>query len=102
MNVIKDQLVIFAGACQSDFERILQSGANFASSPKRINIHVLDPVYIAEKVAYTSVRETVNVFELAKNTITGIDGLGGVETFGTFRLGLPITDEMKMEKKLQK
>lgn len=91
----KDRLIIFAGACQSNFESLLQAGANFASSPKRINIHTLDPVYIAEKVAYTSLRETVNVFELAKNTITGLDGLGGIETFGTFRLGLPITDIMK-------
>ncbi|WP_134702217.1 sporulation peptidase YabG [Ammoniphilus sp. YIM 78166] len=93
-----DRLVIFAGACQSNFESILDAGANFASSPRRINIHTLDPVYIAERVAFTSVRETVNVFEVAKNTITGIDGLGGIETFGTFRLGLPITETMKKEK----
>ncbi|MEW9672670.1 sporulation peptidase YabG [Ammoniphilus sp. 3BR4] len=91
----QDRLVIFAGACQSNFESLLEVGANFASSPKRINIHTLDPVYIAERVAFTSVRDTVNVFEAAKNTITGIDGLGGIETFGTFRLGLPITESMK-------
>jgi len=91
----KDRLIIFAGACQSNFESILEAGANFASSPKRINIHTLDPVYIVEKVAFTSIRETINVFELAKNTITGIDGLGGIETFGTFRLGLPVTDSMR-------
>lgn len=90
----QDRLVIFAGACQSNFESLLEVGANFASSPKRINIHTLDPVYIAERVAFTSVRDTVNVFEAAKNTITGIDGLGGIETFGTFRLGLPITENM--------
>lgn len=91
----RDRLIIFAGACQSNFESLLEAGANFASSPKRINIHTLDPVYIAERVAFTSVRDTVNVFEAAKNTITGIDGLGGIETFGTFRLGLPITENMK-------
>ena len=91
----KDRLIIFAGACQSKFESLLEAGANFASSPKRINIHTLDPVYIVEKVAFTSIRETINVFELAKNTITGIDGLGGIETFGTFRLGLPVTDSMR-------
>ncbi|RKD22808.1 sporulation peptidase YabG [Ammoniphilus oxalaticus] len=93
----KDRLIIFAGACQSKFESLLKAGANFASSPKRINIHTLDPVYIVEKVAFTSIRETINVFELAKNTITGIDGLGGIETFGTFRLGLPITDHMRKQ-----
>ncbi|HJV47526.1 MAG TPA: sporulation peptidase YabG [Bacillota bacterium] len=91
----KDKLVIFAGACQSNFESLLEAGANFASSPKRINIHTLDPVYIVEKVAYTSVRETVNVFEVAKNTITGMDGLGGIETFGLFRLGLPRTENIR-------
>lgn len=94
----KDKLVIFAGACQSNFESILEAGANFASSPKRINIHTLDPVYIVEKVAYTSVRETVNVFQAAKNTITGMDGLGGIETFGLFRLGLPRTENIKNNK----
>lgn len=31
-----DDLVIFAGACQSHYEGILSSGANFASSPHRI------------------------------------------------------------------
>lgn len=85
----KDSLVIFAGACQSHFEAILGAGANFASSPKRINIHTLDPVYIAEKVAYTSIQQSVNVFEMVKNTITGIEGVGGLETKGCFRFGIP-------------
>ncbi|MDF2545563.1 MAG: yabG [Anaerosolibacter sp.] len=31
-----DDLVIFAGACQSHYEAILSAGANFASSPHRI------------------------------------------------------------------
>lgn len=48
-----DQLVIFAGACQSHFESLIRAGANFASSPTRINIHALDPVYVAAKVGYT-------------------------------------------------
>jgi spore coat assembly protein len=85
----KDSLVIFAGACQSHFEAILNAGANFASSPKRINIHTLDPVYIAEKVAYTSIQQSINVFDMVKNTITGIEGLGGLETKGCFRFGIP-------------
>ena len=37
-----DKLVIIAGACQSDYEELIKSGANYASSPKRINIHALD------------------------------------------------------------
>jgi spore coat assembly protein len=35
----RDDLVIFAGACQSYFEAILSAGSNFASSPTRIFIH---------------------------------------------------------------
>ncbi|ERI08779.1 sporulation peptidase YabG [Aneurinibacillus aneurinilyticus ATCC 12856] len=85
----KDGLVIFAGACQSHFEAILGAGANFASSPKRINIHTLDPVYIAEKVAYTSIQQSINVFDMVKNTITGIEGVGGLESKGCFRFGIP-------------
>ncbi|NLZ37991.1 MAG: sporulation peptidase YabG [Firmicutes bacterium] len=85
----KDDLVIFAGACQSHYEEILAAGANFASSPQRVLIHALDPVFIAEKVAYTSINESVNIFEVIKNSITGLDGVGGLETRGKFRLGLP-------------
>ena len=46
-------LVIFAGACQSFFEAIMDSGANFASSPARVLIDFMDPLAIAEKVAIT-------------------------------------------------
>ena len=46
-------LVIFAGACQSYFEAIISAGANFASSPARILIDFLDPLIVAEKVAFT-------------------------------------------------
>ncbi|WP_040210569.1 sporulation peptidase YabG, partial [Clostridium polynesiense] len=53
-NSSYDELVIFAGACQSCYERILDAGANFASSPSRVLIHCLDPVFICEKIAYTN------------------------------------------------
>ncbi|HZK25223.1 MAG TPA: sporulation peptidase YabG [Oscillospiraceae bacterium] len=85
----KDDLVIFAGACQSHYEQLLAAGANFASSPQRVLIHALDPVFIMEKVAFTSINESVNIFEVIKSTITGLEGLGGLETRGKFRLGLP-------------
>lgn len=85
----KDDLVIFAGACQSHYEELLNAGANFASSPQRVMIHALDPVFLMEKVAFTSINETVNIFEVIKHTITGLDGVGGLETRGKFRLGLP-------------
>ena len=34
----KNKLAIFAGACQSYYEEIMNAGANFASSPGRIFI----------------------------------------------------------------
>lgn len=85
----RDSLIIIAGACQSHFEALLQSGANFASSPARILIHALDPVYIAAKVSFTSIKETVNIYDVISNTISGMDGLGGIETRGCYRIGLP-------------
>lgn len=86
-----DDLVVIAGACQSHFERLLDAGANFASSPQRIMIHALDPVFIAEKIAFTSVNETINVYDVVRSTYTGTDGIGGLETRGKYRLGLPKT-----------
>lgn len=84
-----DSLTIIAGACQSHFEALLKAGANFASSPARVLIHALDPSCIAIKAAYTSVKETVNVADVIRNTISGFEGVGGVETRGSYRLGLP-------------
>ncbi|MCY0887831.1 MAG: sporulation peptidase YabG [Alicyclobacillaceae bacterium] len=84
-----DDLVIIAGACQSHFEGIIEAGANFASSPQRIMIHALDPVFIAEKIAFTPIHETVNLYDVVKATYTGTDGVGGLESRGKYRLGLP-------------
>jgi spore coat assembly protein len=84
-----DQLVIFAGACQSHFESLIHSGANFASSPSRINIHALDPVYIVAKISLTPFMERINVWDALRNTLTGEKGLGGVETRGVLRTGMP-------------
>lgn len=84
-----DQLVIFAGACQSHFELLIRAGANFASSPTRVNIHALDPVYVVSKISYIPFTEHVNVWDVLHNTLSGTDGLGGVETRGLLRTGMP-------------
>jgi spore coat assembly protein len=84
-----DQLVIFAGACQSHFESLINAGANFASSPTRINIHALDPVYIVAKISFTPFMERINVWDVLRNTLTGEKGLGGLETKGVLRTGMP-------------
>lgn len=84
-----DALTIVAGACQSHFEALLQAGANFASSPSRVLIHALDPVYIATKASLTSIRDTIHVGDVIKTTISGTQGVGGIETRGSYRIGLP-------------
>ncbi len=88
-----DQLVIFAGACQSHFEALIRAGANFASSPSRINIHALDPVFVAAKIAYTSFMDRVRVWDVLRNTFTGEKGMGGIETKGLLRTGMPFIEE---------
>ncbi|MGL4742605.1 MAG: sporulation peptidase YabG [Sarcina sp.] len=88
-NSSYDELVIFAGACQSFYEGILDAGANFASSPSRVLIHCLDPVFVCEKIAYTSIDKVVAITEVIENTITGISGVGGLQTRGKYREGYP-------------
>jgi spore coat assembly protein len=85
----RDDLVIFAGACQSHYEALLEAGANFASSPKRVLIHAFDPVFIMEKIAYTSIYDPISLRDIIAGTITGFDGVGGMETKGRHRLGVP-------------
>ncbi|QKS69635.1 sporulation peptidase YabG [Paenalkalicoccus suaedae] len=84
-----DNLVIFAGACQSHYPSILQAGANFASSPKRVNIHALDPVYLVSKISLTPFMERVGLWDIFKTTFSGEEGLGGLETIGCMRRGVP-------------
>ena len=87
----KDNLVIFAGACQSNFEALMEAGANYASSPERIFIHPFDPLFIIEKVAYTSMAKIISPREVLANSVVGLSGIGGIQTRGKLRLGLPKT-----------
>ena len=84
-----DDLVIVAGACQSHYEAIIEAGANFASSPYRVLIHALDPVFVCEKVAFTSINKILSIQDAISNTITGVKGIGGLETRGKYREGYP-------------
>ncbi|GAB6169198.1 sporulation peptidase YabG [Clostridium carnis] len=88
-NSSYDELVIFAGACQSCYECMLDAGANFASSPSRVLIHCLDPVFVCEKIAYTRIDQVVSITDVIDNTITGIKGIGGLQTRGKYREGYP-------------
>lgn len=86
----KDALIIIAGACQSYYEMLLASGANFASSPKRMNIHALDPVYIASLVANESVKNYCDIEDLINHTSHKQDGMGGIDTKGVARRIYPM------------
>ncbi len=84
-----DNLVIFAGACQSYYEAIISAGANFASAPKRVLIDMMDPLIVAETIAYTPVDDFVPIANIISNTREGIKGIGGLQTRGQFRTGMP-------------
>lgn len=84
-----DNLVIFAGACQSYYEAIISAGANFASAPKRVLIDMLDPIIVAQTVAYTPVDKFAPIAGIISNTREGLKGIGGVQTRGQYREGMP-------------
>ena len=84
-----DNLVIFAGACQSYYEAIISAGANFVSAPKRVLIDMLDPIIVAQTVAYTPVDKFAPLASIISNTREGLKGIGGVQTRGQYREGMP-------------
>ena len=85
----QDKLIIIAGACQSFYEDLIKAGANFASSPKRINIHALDPAIIASTVALSPKNKEIDLISLLDKTHYGSDGIGGIITNGVMYVGYP-------------
>ena len=87
----KDQnkLIIISGACQSNYEELIKAGSNFASSPKRINIHALDPAIIASSIALSEQNKNIDLISLIEKTKYGKDGIGGIITNGTMFVGYP-------------
>lgn len=84
-----DKLIIIAGACQSEYEKLIKAGANFASSPKKINIHALDPAILALSLSLTDKNKKVDLLDLLSKTSGGKDGFGGVNTHGVMTTGFP-------------
>lgn len=84
-----EKLIIIAGACQSDYEELIKAGANFASSPKRINIHALDPAIIASAVALSPKNKEIDLLSVLSKTHYGSDGMGGIITNGVMYVGYP-------------
>ena len=85
----QDKLIIIAGACQSNYEELIKAGANFASSPKRINIHALDPAIIASSIAFSERNQSIDLIRVIEKTKYGSDGVGGIITSGTMYVGYP-------------
>ena len=84
-----NKLIIIAGACQSNYEELIKSGANFASSPKRINIHALDPAIIASSVALSDKSKPIDLINILEKTKYGSKGSGGIIKNGTMYVGYP-------------
>ena len=84
-----EKLVIIAGACQSNYEELIKAGANFASSPKRVNIHALDPAIIATTVSLTERNKEIDLIKLLNKTKYGKDGMGGLLCNGLMYVGYP-------------
>ena len=84
-----DKLIIIAGACQSNYEDLIKAGASFASSPKRINIHALDPAIIASYLALADINKDIDLKKILENTKYGAMGIGGIQTKGTMYIGYP-------------
>ncbi len=85
----QDKLIIIAGACQSNYEDLIKAGANFASSPKRINIHALDPAIVAASLALSDRNQSIDVIKIIEKTKYGSEGIGGIITNGTMYVGYP-------------
>ncbi len=78
-NVRKEKknkdLVIFAGACQSYYEALIDAGANFASSPARILIDFVDPLVVAEKIATTDSNQFITIYDIEEDLRDGERGI---------------------------
>lgn len=81
-----DKLVIFAGACQSFYEAIMSSGADFASSPGRILIDFVDPLIVAERIAITDEYKFVTSNEISREIKEGAKGVSGIGARGKKRI----------------
>ena len=84
-----EKLFIIAGACQSNYEDLIKVGANFASSPKRINIHALDPAIVATCLSFSNKNKDIDLIKILNKKKYGPDGIGGIITKGTMYVGYP-------------
>ena len=81
-----DDICIFAGACGSNFEALIASGANFASSIDRQNIEAYDPAIVAILSAITPFNQVIDIKSVNDYSILKNKSIGGIETYGKMRL----------------
>lgn len=74
-NEKNKELVIFAGACQSYYEALIDAGANFASSPARILIDFVDPLVVARKIATTDANKFITIYDIEDELRDGERGI---------------------------
>ena len=85
----QEKLFIIAGDCQSNYEDLIKAGANFASSPKRINIHALDPAIVAACLSFSNKNANIDIIKILDKTKYGSSGMGGIITKGSMYIGYP-------------
>lgn len=81
-----DDICVFAGACGSNFEALIASGANFASSIDRNNIEAYDPAIVAVISAITPLNQIIDIKSVNNYSKIKSKSIGGIETYGKMRL----------------
>lgn len=81
-----DDICVYAGACGSNAEALIASGANFASSFDRKNIEALDPAIVAILAAITPFNQIIDINHVYEFSKMKKGSIGGIETFGKMRL----------------
>ena len=80
------KIAIFASGSGSNFEALIASGANFASSIDRNNIEAYDPAIVGILAAITPITEIINIDDIYNYSKLDYKSIGGVETYGKMRL----------------
>lgn len=81
-----DDICIYAGACGSNFEALIASGANLASSIDRKNIEAYDPAIAAILAAITPMTQIIDIKNIYTFSKMKCISIGGIETYGKMRL----------------
>ena len=74
---------------KENYEELIKAGANFASSPKRVNIHALDPAIVASCLSFSDKNTNIDLIKILDKTKYGASGIGGIITKGTMYVGYP-------------